>query len=257
LGGHIICQRTHTYMPHKQRHRGHHANDPKLFSTKWLKTLNSAVDDLSWLLTRGYSPQSSLKLVGDRYMLNKRQRKAVWRSSCSDQSLSHRTNLRIDAAHLQNRKLAIDGYNQLITIESSLAGGMIFLCRDGCFRDIASIHGTYRKVEETLPALILIGEHIAQLLPAQITWYLDAPVSNSGRLKTIMNELAREKNFSWEIELVNNPDRAIIELIDHIAITADGWVLDRAENWFNLSADMIPQINVSEVIDLAGNSASQ
>jgi len=78
-------------MPNKQKHRGHHANDPKFFSDKWIPTLNHAVDDLAFLLTRGYSGQSSLKLVGDRYMLSKRQRKALWRATCSDQSLQHRS----------------------------------------------------------------------------------------------------------------------------------------------------------------------
>ncbi len=240
-------------MPNKQKHRGHHSNDPNLFSEKWTPTLNTAVDDLAFLLTRGYSAQSSLKLVGDRYMLNKRQRKALWRAACSDQSYTHRVSHRVSSNDILNQKLAIDGYNQLITIESSLAGGMVFLCRDGCYRDIASIHGTYRRVEETLPALELIGESLDTLQPQHVHWFLDAPVSNSGRLKTIMHELAREKHFSWEIELVNNPDKSIIELKDHIVISADGWVLDHSNAWFNLSQYIIEQLPDRDVFHLMGN----
>jgi len=239
-------------MPNKQKHRGHHANDPKFFSDKWIPTLNHAVDDLAFLLTRGYSGQSSLKLVGDRYMLSKRQRKALWRATCSDQSLQHRITHRVSHTDISGQNLAIDGYNQLITIESSLAGGMIFLCRDGCYRDIASIHGTYRKVEETLPALELIGESLDTLGPRHVHWFLDAPVSNSGRLKTIMHELAAEKDFSWEIELVNNPDKSIVELSNHIVISADGWVIDHSESWFNLSQYIIDKLPGREVYHLTG-----
>ena len=60
--------------------------------------------------------------------------------------------------------LVILAQNQLITIEAALSGGLIFRGRDGCFRDLASIHGTYRKVEETLPALNLIGSFLAEML---------------------------------------------------------------------------------------------
>ena len=43
--------------------------------------------------------------------------------------------------------------NVLITLESALGGGVLLRCRDGCLRDMASLHGTYRIVDETDPAL--------------------------------------------------------------------------------------------------------
>ena len=60
------------------------------------------------------------------------------------------------------QRIAIDGYNVLITIEAAMSGGCIFKARDGCLRDLASIHGTYRKVNETIPALQLIGEFLKE-----------------------------------------------------------------------------------------------
>ena len=38
-----------------------------------------------------------------------------------------------------------------------MGGGIVLLARDGCYRDMASMHGTYRKVAETVPALEAIG----------------------------------------------------------------------------------------------------
>ena len=65
------------------------------------------------------------------------------------------------------------------------------LARDMTFRDIASMHGSYRKVEETIPALQLIGQTLIDCGVERSVWYFDQPVSNSGRLKTILRELAQ------------------------------------------------------------------
>ena len=46
----------------------------------------------------------------------------------------------------------------MTTIEAALSGGVILAARDGAYRDMASMHGTYRKVAETLPALELLGD---------------------------------------------------------------------------------------------------
>jgi hypothetical protein len=45
------------------------SDDAGLFGSEALPQLQSAVVDLSWLLSRGYASTSSLKIVGDRYPL--------------------------------------------------------------------------------------------------------------------------------------------------------------------------------------------
>ena len=69
----------------------------------------------------------------------------------------------MDAEQLRGAALWLDGYNVLTTIEAALAGGVILAARDGTYRDMASMHGSYRKVAETLPALELLGRTIAAL----------------------------------------------------------------------------------------------
>lgn len=239
-------------MSSKQKHRGQHSNDPRLFHPRWHPTLNQAVHDLAWLLTRAYSEKSALALVGDRYRLNVRQRKALLRAVCSDQARSLRQAKRLDAEAVRGCDLIVDGYNLLITIESALAGGIVLACRDGCFRDIASVHGTYRRVEETLPALTMIGVHMQRLDIPQVVWLLDKPVSNSGRLKAIMEELAAAYGFDWHIELVNNPDRSIVERPDWVTVSSDGWVLDHCRVWFNLHRPLLANIPDAQVIHLTG-----
>lgn len=231
-------------MPDKRKHRGKHPDDERLFAPAQREALRAAVGEYSWLLTRGYATDSALKLVGDRHGLTARQRMAVRRSACSDQALEHRTATMITLPDAAGRPVGIDGYNLLITIESALSGALIIGGRDGCCRDLAGIHGTYRKVEETLPALEMIIDHLAPFDIPHIDWYLDSPVSNSGRLKTLMADLLATRpdhatrTTAWNIELVHNPDAALAAY-PHAIVSSDSDVLDRCGVWVNLAADII------------------
>lgn len=230
-------------MPDQRRHRGAHPADARLFAEARLDELRAAVADYSWLLTRAYGEVAALKVVGDRYGLVARQRMAVMRCACSDQALARRAARRVEPAQCRGASLAIDGYNLLITVESGLAAGVILVGRDGCFRDLASVHGTYRRVDETASAVALIAEHLAELGVAHVDWYLDAPVSNSGRLKALMADvleqrLGRTFADTWNIELVPDPDRRLRDCA-HIVVTTDSVVLDGCGSWTHLAGQIV------------------
>ena len=71
-----------------------------------------------------------------------------------------------------------------------MGGAVILHARDGCYRDMASVHGTYRKVQETLPAIAVVGAVASRWQVAACRWFLDRPVSNSGRLRAVLLEAA-------------------------------------------------------------------
>ncbi len=225
-------------MPDTREHRGPHPSDAGLFGPETLPDLHAAVGDFSLLLSKGYAEKSALKLVGDHFSLVQRQRLAVMRSSCSDQQLQSRLRRRVPVEMLAGQCVAVDGYNLLITIEAAMSHGWIFKGRDGCFRDLASIHGTYRRVEETIPALKLIGDFLAGLKIGQAVWLLDSPVSNSARLKTLIGDLARHSGWPWDIRLTFNPDAELIET-DGVVVSTDSVVLDACLRWANLAAEII------------------
>ena len=120
----------------------------------------------------------------------------------------------------------------------ALAGGVVLFGRDGCCRDIAGIHRRYRKVSETIPALRLVGETAAAWGVTCCRWWLDKPVSNSGRLKAIILETAAAAGWSMSVELVFSPDRVLRET-EHVIATSDGAVLDRCRQWTNLAWEII------------------
>ena len=241
-------------MPDKRTHRGPHPADEKLFAPEAISDLRSALADFSMLLTKGYAEKSALKLVCDKFSLTERQRLAVMRSACSDQQLASRSEHCIEAKNLAGQSIAVDGYNVLITVEAAMSGGVIFKGRDGCFRDLASIHGTYRKVTETIPAVRMIAEFLQELDTGKVLWLLDSPVSNSGRLKTLIGELAHQNNWNWEIELLLSPDTEL-KKTDLIVATSDSVVLDGCRKWVNLAMEIIKaKLPSSRVIDLAETS---
>lgn len=221
-------------MPDKRTHRGPHPEDAKLFAPPIWPTLRKAVADLSWLLSGGYADTSALKLVGDRYNLTQRQRMAVMRCACSDFALVRRQSHELSRDDVAGQTLLLDGYNVLTTIEAGLAGGVIIVGRDGCYRDLASMHGTFRKVTETVPAIELVGRVLAELGVRDCIWYLDRPVSNSGRLKETLLQVASQNQREWQVKLVNNPD-AVLIASDVIVATADSVILDQCARWFNLA----------------------
>lgn len=232
-------------MSDVRKHRGPHPRDEELFAESEWSALRTAVHELSWLLDRGYAIPSSLKLVGDRHELQERQRTAVKRSTCPSSDLKLRESKRRPLSGAG--EVWIDGFNLLTTIEAALSGGVIIVGRDGCYRDMASMHGTYRKVEETRPALELIGQHLAEHQVQCVHWLLDRPVSNSGRLAAAMREVAGEMGWAWEVETVNDPD-PILSQSEHMVVSADSVILNRCQLWANVAGDVCRTIDTAWVV---------
>lgn len=244
-------------MPDRRKHRGSHPQDQSLFDTVSEPELRRATCDLSWLLSRGYASVSALKLVGDRYALNARQRTAVGRCACGEAEASRRAAHRVQTQDLANRELWIDGYNVLTSLEAALSGGVILQARDGCYRDMASMHGSYRRVAETIPAIEILGELLAEWNVSTCRWLLDQPVSNSGRLKTMLREISEERGWNWEIELVPDPD-PVLSRADQVVASADSQILNQAERWFNLARSAIDaRVPDVWVVDLSGEGRSE
>jgi len=222
-----------------------------LFAPAAIDDLHTALADFSMLLTKGYAEKSALKLVGDKFSLTERQRLAIMRSACSDRQLNLRNERCVSLKNAANRPIMLDGYNILITVEAAMSNAVIFKGRDGCCRDLASVHGTYRKVTETIPAMQLIGEFLKEAGIIDCQWLLDSPVSNSGRLKTLIGKLARENNWDWEIELLTSPDAKLIKS-DLTVVSSDSVVLDGCKSWVNLARAIIEEkITKAWVVDLS------
>ena len=177
-------------MPDRRKHRSADPADRLAFSAEHVPRLRSATADLSWLLGRGYGDRAALSLVGDRYELTARQRQAVARCACADELRDELARRRVPLERLRGKSVTIDGFNVLVTLEAALGGGVVLLARDGCVRDVSGVHGTWRRTEQTRPALERIGRWLEGESPAACTWVLDRRVSNVGRLRDLLGEVA-------------------------------------------------------------------
>jgi len=238
-------------MPDKRGHRGPHPADVELFRDARLDALRAAVSELGWLLSRGYSTPSALKLVGDRHRLRERQRTAVLRACCADAVRADRRRRRRSVDDLSGAVVAIDGFNVLPPVEAALAGGVVLRGRDGCYRDMASMHGSYRRVAETVPAALRVGRVLAEAGVAAARWLLDRPVSNSGRLRASLEAIAAEAGHAWTVELVPDPD-PMLRAADVPVATADSGILDGCRAWVDLAREVVERTVPSAwVVDLA------
>jgi len=242
-------------VPDTRQHRGPHPQDTQLFAADAEPILNQAVGDLSWLLSRSYAGNAALKLVGDRYQLAERQRVAVMRCSCGDADRAGRRQRQIAREDWSGRRIDLDGFNVLTTVEAALSGGVLLLGRDGCLRDMASMHGSFRRVEETRPALELIGQVLEEFSAGRAAWYLDRPVSNSGRLAQMIRQAADEHQWPWEAEPAMGVDDLLARSA-HIVASADCAVLDRCGCWCNLAWEVVRRkIPAARMLRLDGSRA--
>ena len=209
-----------------------------MFGAERLPILGRATSELSWLVGRGYAIVAALKLVGDRYGLTSRQRLAVSRAACSDEQRENRSARCLRFEDVKGAHLIVDGFNLIITMEAAMSGGLLIRARDFCIRDLSSVHGSYRSVEETERAILLVGEAMESIEPDSVRWLLDRPVSNSGRLAQRIKAVAVTRGWPWTVETAFNPDK-LIKNSRSVAVTSDSAILDHAPHWINLNHHLV------------------
>ena len=66
---------------------------------------------------------------------------------------------------------------------------------------------------------------------------LDEPVSNSGRLKARIAEIAEEYSFDLDIQILRDVDRELYGKAN--IITSDSIILDHCISWINLTEECL------------------
>lgn len=228
--------------------RGYSLDDEHTFKGPALEKLKCAAFDLYYLLNRGYQIKGASTFVGNHYLLTERQRIALTRTVSPESSLTTRQEKKIAPERLKGETVNIDGFNQIITLEVALSQSPVFWCMDGTFRDLAGLRGTYKLIDKTSDAIRLIISELKKLSVKHAVFWLDAPVSNSGRLKALIAEIAEDEQFDICIEIVNNVDKVLYELLN--VISSDSIVLDLCLSWFNLNERILPAIPNAWLVDL-------
>ena len=219
--------------------RGLVDDDDRFFGLSAIPKLMTAQEELHFLLNRSYPMKSAMTFVGNHHQLTVRQKLAVTRATASQKNLALRKERQLDG--IKGRTAYIDGFNIIITLEVALSDGMLFIGLDGCIRDLAELRGSYRLIPQTDNAIALIRDALSNLEADSVVFYLDQPVSNSGRLKERIIEI------DWPMpvtaEITHSPDALLKKL--PCVITGDSVILDECASWFNLSAYILDQTGLS------------
>ena len=226
--------------------RGYLPGDEREFTGTAQKTLRRAAQELYFLLNRGYPVKSASTFIGNHYLLSERQRIALSRVvSAREEILLRRAKERPSGETVQ-----IDGFNTIITLETALSGSPVFRCMDGTFRDLAGLRGTYRLIDKTDAAIQRIFVRLQELAIRRAVFWLDAPVSNSGRLKVRIAEIAEARSFDVGIEIADHVDQRLYSFPN--VISSDSVILNRCPSWINLNGGILSDIPGVWSIDLMG-----
>lgn len=229
--------------------RGFDPDDIKNFSTESIEKLKIAQEEVQWLLDRGYKIKPIIELVGNHHQFSARARTALQRTTSSTADYEKRKSTMISYEHGNEGCLHIDGFNLIITLEVALSGSPVLLGKDDVFRDLAGLRGTYKLIDKTDIALEIIGKTLMELSVPEIKFYLDSPVSNSGRLKSKILECSESWGIPVDVELMTNVDAALSHM--ERVVTGDSIILDECRSWFNLARKIVDDhIKDAWIVDL-------
>jgi len=214
--------------------RGGAQNDGREFSASSICTLKKAAGHIRYLVNEGYAIKNASVFVGNHFLLSERQRLALVRSISSDEQLLARKAKECTADRLCGSTVFIDGFNMVITLEVALCQSLLLQCMDGTIRDLAGLRGTYRLIGETPRAVHIMADTLKALKVQRAVFYLDAPVSNSGRLKSLIADEWETCDMECDIQVIKDVDRTLQE--QELVITGDAIILDKCKSWFNLTA---------------------
>ena len=214
--------------------RGYVPKDSIEFGAKAAEKLNAAAQELVFLMDCGYDTKSASTFVGNHHLLSERQRMALARIVST-------------ASAVQNRKrkellqapdyLVLDGFNTIITLEVALSGSLLLEGMDGTIRDLAGLRGSYRIVDKTIQAVELLIARFEKLGVKKALFYLDQQVSNSGRLRALLLDQARDHAVEVQAELHPSVD-GLLSRMERV-VTADAIILDKCGSWYNLNRKLI------------------
>ena len=218
--------------------RGYSPKDEVEFNDTIYPVLARAAQEINYLVNRGYNIKSCSTFVGNHYLLSERQRLALTRIISPEKSLLIRSEKRIEPS-LPQETVHIDGFNTIITLEIALSNCLLIKGLDGTIRDLAGLRGTYRIIDKTPKAVSLILEHLEKAEIKHAIFYLDKPVSNSGRLMQLIAEIAERYTFATTFQILNGVDQALYHCAN--VITSDAIILDNCVSWYNLNSHILEE----------------
>lgn len=209
----------------------------------------AASRDYLYLKRRGYSIKSVLNIVGNRFQLNNDERNVLYRGFFTKKEKRRQMSKLLNERNINGSLLEIDGFNQLITIESYRTGRFVFKATDGIVRDTASVYRSYKITDITVEVLHILIKNLRYLRLKEAKFYFDKPVSHSGELCVLINELMRKHHLAGNARTVLSPDY-VLKNAGFVA-TSDSVIMPEAKGIFDLAGWLIARVWRSKLVDFS------
>ncbi len=215
-----------------------------------MTSLLKAASDLRYLLDKNYDRKGAVTFVGNHYQLTKADREILKRGVYPDSVAKARWNKLLKPELLNNRPLAVDGHNVVITVESALRGRTLIASDDGLIRDTAGIHGSYRQQKITRKALELILNFLKAITPEFVLFLFDAPLSQSGELALTVTKNLSLYGLQGMARAVPVPEKELYDFQGPVA-SSDSVIIDRVKEPFDLAGQIIRKtLSEAKVVSL-------
>ena len=188
-------------------------------------TVNDAALEYFWMLSRGYPQKSSLKMVGDKFMLTGEWRQVLYRGVAASSLAQSR--MRKIGTFSPGDLVLIDTYNVLFTVTNYLLGRPVFLSNDGMLRDAGEMRGRIVNKPKFERSVLLLLELLLDWPGISWVHFLDEPVSFSGELSKDLAGRMSSMGIKGECHVHKNPDRALVQEKSDAICTSDSAIIDQ------------------------------
>ncbi|MBW1670023.1 MAG: DUF434 domain-containing protein [Deltaproteobacteria bacterium] len=200
--------------------------------------LRPAALDFRFLLSRGYPRKSALLFVGNHFQLHQGERDLLYRGVFTRKQSMARCAKIVRVGTIKGEKLAIDGHNILITLESAIKRRPLLLADDNFVRDISRIFRRFRPTDRTRAAWALVEGLLSDYQPCHVTVLLDAPLPKSGELAARIRQWMKYAKIKGDVTTATRPESSLLAL-EGIKASADSVIIDRSTRVFDLAGHII------------------
>jgi len=189
------------------------------------KHFNMAAEDYLLFLDKGYPQHTVIKIVGDKYRLNRDQRQILYRGICST-ALAMERKKKIGMPE-KGDLILVDTYNVLFTISNYFLGKQLFVGNDGFLRDIGEMRGRIRNKEIFTRAEKLMIETFKSWDNIVYRLFLDEPVPFSGRFAIKLSKTMAEEEIEGDAVTVHSADYPLKHEQSTAICTSDSAIIDK------------------------------
>ncbi|MEM1666137.1 MAG: DUF434 domain-containing protein [Nitrososphaerota archaeon] len=220
---------------------------------QWVKNvwdkLVKAVEDMRYLLDRGYKREAAANFVASKYVLDKMGRSILYRCVYSSEDAKRVKEKAVSPEMLKGSEVAVDGFNVLNTLHSFMNGKLLVLCDDGVVRDVSEVHGEFRPTGITEGLIRMSVRTLKELEVAAASFYYESQISKSGEISTLTRRILQEERVEGLVEAEKSVDSALLRY-NRIVITSDSVVIHRADRFFDLAGYIILREKPPNLISL-------